>query len=381
MEQLLVALVAVIGTPIAVIVVLFIVTFQNPDKAQHWAEMIWTLVSKVHQSGRRRAVQYGVQSRLTYFAADLAKETGAGRATPVVVEWAQPDESPSSFLADNRVVIRLHSRERQDRNLMISSMFFVSDTLVRRAKRFLSKRQARSIDLYAVDRLLTKTAPAAADLLHEEVMGPACDADRELARLIIEYQQIDRRTSMFFPVFVRELNYLAQKVVVQGGSRELIADVKLLHDFLLRYSERTIGEDMPPQVQGRYLKCAIMIVAKSIKRDIGDTRPYVRYLEDLSRAGHETIYMVGSGALGNRDFMQAISDEFAKKSGWREVERRRYQATLKRSDGADNREASLLIVLRSNEAREYVGIAEAVDPMGEEDAPCDAEVGPDEVRA
>ena len=60
MEQLLVALVAVIGTPIAVIVVLFIVTFQNPDKAQHWAEMIWTLVSKVHQSGRRRAVQYGV---------------------------------------------------------------------------------------------------------------------------------------------------------------------------------------------------------------------------------------------------------------------------------------------------------------------------------
>jgi hypothetical protein len=370
-EGLLVALIGAVGVG-GVLIFLLILAFQNPDKAQRWGEMIWTVISRVHAGSKRKVVQYGVQSRLTSFAIDLANETGRQRATPVHIEWAQPEHEASHFFSDNRVVIRLHSEERQDRNLMIASMFYVSDTLVRRAKRYLSKRQARSIDLYAVDRLLTKTAPGAADLLHEEVLGPECDADHELADLLVEYQRMDKRINAFFPIFVRELNYLAQKVVVKPRGGELITDVQALHRFLVRLSDRCVGEDIPVGVEGRFLRCAVMIVARSVKRLIGDRGPYVRYLQALNAAGHETIYLVGGAAPENREFMLAIAEDFMRQSGWTEVDRREYPAVLRFSDCADEQTRNLLIVLRSNQSRDYVG--EAAEVAVPDDVPTLAEV-------
>ena len=354
-------LLAAVGAPVAILLVLFVIGFQNPDKAQRWGEMIWSVISRFHAGGKRKVVQYGVQSRLTSFAADLARETGRPRATPVSITWAEPNEAPAHFFADNRVVIRLHSAERQDRNLMTASMFYVSDTLVRRAKRYLSKKQGRSIDLYAVDRLLTRTAPGAADLFAEEVMGPECDTDHELRDLVVDYQLVDKRIKAFFPIYVRELNYLAQKVVVKPAGGQLIADAKELHRFLVRYSNRKVGDHIPMEVQGRFLRCAVMIVAQSVKREIGNREPYLRYLGDLSKAGHETIYLVGSASTENRAFMDAIARDFLDRSGWSEVDRRTYDAVIKNYDDTDMRVRNLLIVLRSNEPRDYVGEADAVD--------------------
>lgn len=346
--------------------------FNNPDKAQRWLEMFWLLISKVHAGSKRRVVQHGVQSRLTNFAADLARKTGRPRATPVSIEWAAPDETPNHFFDENRVVIRLHSQERQDRNLMIAGMFYVSDTLVRRAKRYLSKRQARSVDLYAVDLLLTTTAPGAADLLHEEVIGPECDADRELADLLVEYQRIDRRINAFFPIFIRELNYLSQKVVVKPKGGELIVDVQTLHRFLVRLADRYVGEEIPLGVEGRFLRCAVMIVAMSVKRLIGDREPYLRHLRALNTAGHETIYLVGSAVPENRDFMNTIAADFVSESGWTEVDRRVYPVVLRYKEEPEKKVRNLLIVLRSNQARDYVGEAQEVETPS--DIPTLAEV-------
>jgi len=363
-DKVLALLIGVFGGA-GVVVAIAVHLFNNPDKAQKWAEMFWTVVSKVHAGSQRRVVQHGVQSRLDGFAADLARETGRPRATPVKIDWADPNDAPGHFFADDRVVIRLHSAENQDRNVMTASMFYVSDTLVRRAKRYLSKKQARSIDLYGVDRLLTRVAPGAADLFHEEVVGPECDVDHELADLLVDYQRVDKRINAFFPIFVRELNYLAQKVVVKPAGGQLIVDVKELHRFLVRYSTRKVGEHIPLEVQGRFLRCAVMIVASSFKRQIGDRQPYVRHLRDLGKAGHETIYLVGSAGSENREFMDAIAKDFRDQTGWTEVDRRTYTAVIKQPDDSDARVRNLLIVLRSNEPRDYVGEADEVEvPAG-----------------
>jgi hypothetical protein len=242
---------------------------------------------------------------------------------------------------------------------MISSMFFASQMLVRRAKLYLPKKRARSIDLYAVDRLLTRTAPAAADLLHEEVMGPECDADRELGDLLVDYQRIDR-INAFFPVFLRELDYLAHKVIVKPRGGQLVNDVNELHRFLVRYSDRRIGELMRLEVQGRFLRCAVMIVALAVRREVGDRGPYVRRLQHLAAAGHETLYLIGSAARENLDFMRAIARDCARDSGWSEVDQRQYPVVLHQSDGTDRNDRSLLIVLRTNVPRDYVGEADEV---------------------
>jgi hypothetical protein len=176
-----------------------------------------------------------------------------------------------------------------------------------------------------------------------------------------QYQRIDQRSDAFFPIFVRELNYLAQKVVVNPRGGELIADVKALHQFLVRYADRVVGEDIPLEVQGRFLRCAVMIVARAYKRELGDRQPYLRHLRDLDRAGHETIYLIGSAASENRDFMVAIAGDFTRETGWTEVNRREHHVILRYPDGDERKASSLLIVMRSNQARDYIGEAAVVD--------------------
>jgi hypothetical protein len=356
--ELLVAIVAAFGLG-GLLLAFLVIAFLLPDKAQWWGEIIWSAISKIWRGGNRKAVQLGVQSRLNAFAIEAAGELGRGEPTQVKIEWAPPKEEPSHFFADGRLVVRLHEHQHQDRNLMNASMFFISQTLVRRAKRYLPKRRARSVDLYAVDRLLTRTAPPAADLLHEEVMGPECDADHELGQLLVDYQRMDR-INAFFPVFVRELNYLAHKVVVRPHGDQLVNDVNDLHRFLIRYSDRIIGQEINMEVQGRFLRCAVMIVALAVRRELGDRAPYVRRLRRLAAAGHETVYLIGSAVKENVAFMRGIAQEFVRESGWSDVDQRQFPTVLHGRDGSDFQSRNLLIVLRTNAPRDYIGEVEEI---------------------
>lgn len=374
--ELLVALVAAFGIG-GLLLALLIVAFLNPDKAERWGEMIWSVISKLWRGGNRKAVQLGVQSSLNAFSIEAAGQMGRGEPTRVKVEWAPENEEPSHFFSDGRLVMRLHEHQHQDRNVMTASLFFVSQTLVRRAKRYLPKKRARSLDLYAVDRLLTRTSPSAADLLHEEVMGPECDADRELGDLLVDYQRIDR-INAFFPIFVRELNYLAHKVVVKPQGGQLVIDVNELHRFLIRYSDRVLGHDIRMEVQGRFLRCAVMIIALAIRREIGDRTPYVRRLRRLAAAGYETVYLVGSAGADNVEFMRRIAREFTLGSGWSEVDQRQYPVILHGRDGNDIPSDNLLIVLRTNVPRDYVGFAEEVEEPSEVPGMTEGAAGEDE---
>jgi hypothetical protein len=284
-----------------------------------------------------------LQGRINEFTSSLAKETGRA-AVEVSVEWADKSEEHDHFFAENRLVLRLHEHDKQDRNLVTGSLLVVSQTLVRRAKSFLSKKQARSMDLYAVDKLLAHAAPAR-DLFHEEFLGPEVDADGDIRSLFEQLVVLDQAAT-FFPIFVRELTYLGQKVSVKPRDERLIRDVKELTAFLVSYSERRVGELGNLTVAGSAIRCAIVIVAKRIKREIGDPRPFVQYLEKLDRQGVESIYLIGSSERANRTLMDEVAASFTASKRWVKVDHRVYGAKMRTPEGAVAPTVSFLIALR-----------------------------------
>jgi hypothetical protein len=330
--------------PAGALIIVILALILNPDKAARWGEILWALIARIWGAADRRAVRLGLESRVNSFSRDIARETGLAHATRARVEWAETDEQPSHFFEDDRLVLRLHAHHHQDRNLVTGSILLVSQTLVRRSKSLLSKRQARSVDLYAVDRLLARAVPAR-DLFREEVMGPETDRDRDLGELVLCYTRMDR-VNLFFPVFVRELNYLGQKVVVRPRDQRVIEDVNGLLRFLDRYSERAIGQRIAMEQKGRILGCAIMIIARTPMRLKGRVGPYMDHLRTLQGRGYETIYLVGSAEPDNAEFMSSVANTFTQQTGWRQVDRRTFRATLQASDGP-RRVWNLLITLRT----------------------------------
>jgi hypothetical protein len=356
---------------LAIGVVAFV--FLNPDKAARWGEILWALIARVWKAKDRRAVQLGLQSRMNSFSRRISSQTGRDDFTPVQVGWTEPNESVRHFYADDRLVIRLHRHERQDRNLVTASMLFVSQTLVRRAKTFLSKKQAQSIDLFGVDWLLADT-PSAKVLFREEVLAPEVDRSPDVGLLILRYRSIDA-AGAFFPVFVRELNYLGQRVVVRPRNEHLVVDVQRLTEFLERYSNRVLGERVPLEVQGTSLRCAIVIVAQYQKREAGLLGNYVHRLRTLALAGNETLYLVGPASAENTRFMTDIASRFVADGGWVRVGRQRYRARLRTTGNTETLQDTLLIILRSGRVTDVVGEVHEVPPP--DDLPL--HVAPDDV--
>jgi hypothetical protein len=335
---------AVLGLP-GVAIALIAYVLLAPDKALRWAELLSLGLGKIFHGFRRRSVKLGIQSSLNGFVRQISDEAGGQERTPVQVEWTSRDETPHQFFKDGRLVVRLHSHEHQDRNLVTASMLVVSHTLIRRAKTFLSHKQARSIDLHAVDHVLA-ASPHARDLFREEVSGPECDGDRELSDLVMKHEKIDR-ANLFFPILVRELHYLEQRVVVRPRDERLIVDVSSLIDFLVAFADRVQGEDIQLGVQGRELRCAIMIVARRWKREAGLLGGYVNRLKELRRRGCDTVYLLGSAKKDNADFMTEIVAAFAQQSGWTEAGRRQFSSPVRSSPTETVWRPSLLVVLRN----------------------------------
>lgn len=321
----------------------------NPDKAYRWSEIFWALARKIWKAGDRRAVQHGLQGRVDRFARELATETGRQQPPPIKVQWTDEAEEQRHFFEDNRLVVRVHRYERQDRNLVTASLLYVSETMAKRAKRFLSKSQARATDLYAVDKLLAQ-APPARELFHEEIMGVEADASEKIHDLIEQFQRMDQ-ASLFFPVYVRELNHLGRKVVIRPRDERLIVDVEALITMLVNFAERVVGEEGELVRIGNELRCAIMIIAKRIKRELGDIGPYARHLDELARKGIETTYLIGSGDRENHEFMDQVAEHFCTSRGWRRAGDRTYTGTInvpsRSGDSVERRPATTyLIVLR-----------------------------------
>jgi hypothetical protein len=179
-------------------------------------------------------------------------------------------------------------------------------------------------------------------------MGVEADASPKVREMIEQFQRMDE-ASLFFPIYVRELNYLGRKVVIAPRDERLIVDVDFLVAFLVRFAERVVGEEGDLVRIGNELKCAIMIVAKRIKVKLGAIGPYARYLDEIASKGIETTYLIGSDDPENREFMNQVAHHFCTTRGWRRAGDRRYRATLHMptQDSVERvRATTYLVVLR-----------------------------------
>jgi hypothetical protein len=117
--------------PIGILLYALVYLISHPDTAYRWGEIFWTLASKVYKAGDRKAVQYGLQGRVDRFAKELAHETGKPQPAPIRIQWTDQAEEQRHFFDDNRLVVRVHRHERQDRNLVTTSLLIVAETMAK----------------------------------------------------------------------------------------------------------------------------------------------------------------------------------------------------------------------------------------------------------
>ena len=204
--------------------------------------MVLKALVHVRAGLHRRQVTHELQGRVNDFLRRLRKAIPNFDPPKLKLEWIDPNEDRKAFFDRDAVVLRLRRTDPEDLNLVHGAYLFVAETLLRKAKRYVSPSQREALDLYTCGKLLEEERPVARAHYVDEYLHPkTADPKNKTGRYIDDFAVIDR-AKLYFPLLLQELAFLGEKVFGRRRDATVITEVDELIQFLRPIAARKIGE-------------------------------------------------------------------------------------------------------------------------------------------
>ena len=245
------------------------------------------------------------------------------------VQWVNPEDvTRKSFLDDEQVVIKLSKDDPDDHNFAKAVYHFVSNSLLLKAKRYISESQKVSLDIFVSNNIILEEKMSVKDYFLEEFVHPNLEkGNGKVREYFATYDRI-KESGHFYPVLLNEMDVIGGKVFGKNKTTQIIREVDDLIEFLEKFSMRKIGEEGECNFNNEHTKFAIMLIGKTVNVQL-QPEVYKNYLErHIIPYKYETIYMVG--AYQNKSFICDLAMNYIEK--YEIVMKKRYDAKIYYSD-------------------------------------------------
>ena len=352
MELDIISLIMKGGPPTILISIIFYLLL-FPEKAEKITVLLYRLIFKVFKLGEKQIITHDIQARVNEFSKKLSKEIANVEPVGVKVQWISDTQTPKKFFDGNKLVIRMRHHDSQDKNFINASMVFISSVFLRKSKKYMSKSQKKSIDLYVGKKLFEMEKPQIADKFFEDFFSMKTISNEKIMGLIEKYEIIDK-VGLIFPILVQELTFFGEKIFYKLNTNDIIKEISAFIDFLKNYAEREIGEQrLKKNFTGVYCRCGIVIIGIGEKVKIGLCEPYVNYIKKIINDKIENIYLIGPATKENINFIKNIIEEVQSKLDVYKYVDKKFKSKIKIKE--ERKEVNTyLVVLRSKEVKRYI---------------------------
>lgn len=297
------------GTPFAVLLLVLVLFF--PEKIEKWSALLWRVLASMgsfFRGAHKRYVKHDLQGRVNSFVRRLRDQVPPLGTERIEIQWVDPSTDRTAFLRDGRLVLRLRRDDPTEHNFIHGAFLFISGSLLRHAKRYLSQPQREALDLFVCARLLEQEKPSAHEVFLDEYLHPkTVDRKSKTALLIDDFAIIDQG-NLFFPVLLQELHFLGNKVFGRRRDDLITSEVNGLVTFLRPIAVRKVGDEGDLNFEGSYCRFGLVIIGKPSKLLVS-TQPYLTYIRKrLVARGAETIYLFARRE--NERKLEEICSEF-----------------------------------------------------------------------
>ena len=303
--NLLLAAVGGFGLTSAFWITLATYLYKNPDQFQKWAGMIAWAVTWFYEKADYFAIQNEFEGRMNGFVSDL--ETNSVTQLPRArIKFAASGEKEEFIWEERSAILIMRDRKHRTRNFVHAAYFYTTEILLRKSKLHLSKKQKESLDLFTTKKILDRTYAAAVEQFMIDYFSPHVEKNEDVRTSIAAYDEIFKK-GLYFSILIQELTYLGHKVFLKKPTGEVVSEIDALVNFLQNYAKREDHDYRTPDIFiGKYMRCAIRIVAARETRERGDTEGHKTNLCRTFRDGFENIYIIGNDSRENRGFMERV---------------------------------------------------------------------------
>jgi hypothetical protein len=339
-------------SPIVLVILGIFIALHYQEEIQKYSVFFWKIIGIFWKKAEKKIVSNDIESRVNKFTKSLKQEMANFEPIGVQIQWVEEGESPSEFFSDGRLIIRMREHQNQNKNFVYASMVFISKAVLTKAKRYISKTQKESLDLFIGKKLFEKEKPQIIDQFFEDFFSPKMDVEK-IGELVEKYTVLDK-TALFFPVLVQELTFLGEKVFWKRRDDIIITEVNRLIGFLEDYANREVGvEELPKYFDGVYCRCSIVIIGKYFRRELRNIDLYTNHIDSLTSQKIENVYIIGPASKDNVEFIDKIVRNIEQRGLLEKyTEPRVYKAEIK-SGGRRKLTDRYILLLRNPNAVRY----------------------------
>lgn len=335
-------------------VLIFICALFYPERFEKFAALVLKGLSKIFNNIpiiKKKYIQYDFQSRANSFVNNFLKnELKDFRPMKLKVEWVEDGNIPKSFFDEGKLIVRMRKDDDENKNFVNAAMVFIAENLLIKAKKYISKEQKESIDLFTGKKMFEKEKEELVKQFIEDYLHPKIE-DEKIDDLFSKFESIDE-SGLFFPVFIQEMTFLGEKVFNKRKDDLIFKEVLALVNFLNNYSERKLKEEVENKFLGNYCKFGIIIIGKSDKIYDKGCIPYQTYVKFYRNSNVETLYLIGD--IKNKEFIKdfVCTAQFLKEIDFEIFNEKEYYNKIC-NDKTCWTVKSYLLVIRNNKIKHY----------------------------
>jgi len=269
--------------------------FNNLEKFEILISWILRLFSWINKKTRLKAINTQIQAKINTAVESIETEVEGVLPNPIKIEWLKGGEEHAS-IEDNEIIVRLHNDFNNARNIVVATMLYLQEGLLRLSRPHTFYPLQKAIDLEMAWKILHADEETnIGSYFLNEIHTPTTLENDEIGICGSKVKSI-KSGGMFTRVLLRELRGLGRKVAGSLPSRETKEETKLFLDFLHTITSSDQGSIYPLNFLGKNIKVGIVLVARFQTLSMGGLRTHKNWLKKKVEMGAETVYVCGMGS-------------------------------------------------------------------------------------
>ncbi len=287
---------SLVGWPGIILLVSIYIFVLNPEKGERFISNLSKLFSKFSQVAEKTATAYSIQAKINNFIKLINSEVEGLLPYRLKIKWVSPDIDKTSFIKNGKVVVMLKFHKNQDENLARATLFYMKKAVIPEARPHIHYKLSESIDLMMTKKALYSFAESRSSFSYfvKEILHPKAEKDPEIREFCNVIDNLEKR-GLFTRVLLRELKELGYKRAGITETGDTVFETGEFTKFLNKIAQKEQGKDVPLTFNKKYIKVAIILVARP-ETEIWGSDPFIKRINEKIKEEISVIYIFARGS-------------------------------------------------------------------------------------
>lgn len=339
-----------------------LVLWKYPNETKRSAARLLEQFAWTSGAVERESIRQDLEGTLSAGLESLASASPQAAGSTVRFLFVRSEEDVRKLPDGTLIVGITHHRDRT-RNLVAAAWTYARRGVLSDARRHIDADVSRGIDFTITKSLLCKADLRAVDRFIEEIWIPAVRDEHRLKDLTRKLETLES-DALFAPVLLEEFAELGVRLANHYPSDEIAAETARFVDHLYDLAQREPGQHEPTHFDGKWIRCAFVLVATLDVASAKGAEAYQHYVERCVQKAYPRVYIIARGS--HVAIAEVVGN--AMRDDERVLDVRPYLCTIPTGRGNNIKRLTTRIRV---DVREYIGIGQrpivAVGPGYERD--------------